>query len=202
MSELSLNMQSHEEKQLFARSFALWIALGAILMMFAGLTSAYIVKKADSGTWTNFSIPGIFYISTLVIILSSVTMFGAQRAFRKGWMAGYRNLLLGTLALGSLFLLLQVDGWMQLKAQGIDMVEEISGAFFYVISGAHAAHILGGLVILLIMILKISRSMRKEKIREYLTPARKLNVTLMATYWHFIGFLWIYIFLFLLYNHN
>lgn len=202
MSELSLNMQSHEEKQLFARKFALWIALGAILMMFAGLTSAYIVKKADSTVWTNFSIPDIFYISTLVIILSSATMLGAQRAFRKGFVIKYRNLLLFTFGLGSLFLVLQIDGWMQLKAQGIDMIEEISGAFFYVISGAHAVHILGGLVMLLIMILKISRSIKKEKIDTYLTPARKLNVTLMATYWHFIGFLWIYIFLFLIYNHN
>ncbi len=202
MSELSLNMQSPEEKQLFARKFALWIALGAILMMFAGLTSAYIVKKADSGSWTNFEIPKIFYLSTLVIILSSVTMLMAQRAFKRSQFVRYRNYLVATLILGVSFLFLQVTGWMELKAQGIDMIEEISGAFFYVISGTHAAHILGGLIILIVMIAHIQQRLSKKDASDYFTPARKLNVTLMVTYWHFIGFLWIYIFLFLLYNHT
>ena len=193
-----------EHQTLYAKRFALWLGIAAMVMMFAGFTSAYIVKKADTDSWTNFVIPSIFFVSTAMILLSSVTMVVAMRAFKHNNLKRYQIWLWATFLLGSSFIVLQIIGWMQMEHSGILMTEEVSGAFFYVISGTHAVHVLGGVIILLVSLFGISRKLKDPvyDLTMEISPKRKFRVELVATYWHFVDALWIYLFLFLLYNHS
>lgn len=202
MSQLAFDTRK-TDKVIFARRFALWMSLGTILMMFAGFTSAYIVKKADTASWTVFQIPSIFYVSTALIILSSVTLWLAHRSFKRGDLVQYRNLLTATLALGIGFVICQYLGWKDLVGQGIIMTEEISGAFFYVLSGVHLAHVAGGIIVLLVSLVAVVKKLKDPvyELTQEVSPMRKMRVEMVATYWHFVDFLWIYLFLFLLYNH-
>lgn len=197
-------VRTPEEQTFYAKRFALWLAIGSMIMMFAGLTSAYIVKKGDAETWTVFAMPGVFFASTLAILLSSVSMHLALRSFKRERLAAYRDWMGLTLLLGTAFIVLQMLGWNTLTAQGYHLAEEVSSDFFYVISGAHAIHVAGGLIILLSSWLLIRRKL-KDPVYDLtmpVSPGRKFRVELVATYWHFVDALWIYLFLFLLYNHS
>jgi len=167
--------------------FGLWLGIASIIMLFAALTSAYIVRKSQ-GNWTEFKLPGIFWLNTLVIILSSITMQWAVRSFRNFKEATYKIALSVTLLLGITFLIGQYMGWAALGDRGIYLNGNPSGSFVYVISGVHAAHILGGLVIILIILIKA--------LVKPFNPNKLVNVQMMATYWHFVDVLWIYLFIF------
>ncbi len=194
-----------ENQALYAQRFALWIAIAAMVMMFAGFTSAYIVKKGDAETWVNFNLPDIFYLSTALIVLSSGSMHWAMVSFKRNQMKRYRTLIATTLLLGLGFIGSQVAGWQMLGAQGFNLTAEVSADFFYVISGAHAIHVFGGLVLLLAAWSGIHGKLKKgtADLMNNPTPEkRKFRVELTATYWHFVDALWIYLFIFLLYNHS
>jgi cytochrome c oxidase subunit III len=199
----SIAAHNIENKEFYAKRFALWLAIASMMMMFAGFTSAYIVKKADSADWINFPLPNVFYISTLMIVMSSITLHIGIRFFKKQNLNGYRRFLGLTLILGILFIVFQIMGWVQLQHEGIVMNEVISGAFFYVISGTHALHVLGGVLILLISFIGISKKIIDPvyDATMQISPQRQFKVSLVATYWHFVDGLWIYLFFFLLYNH-
>ena len=171
--------------------FNLYIAMGSIVMMFAGLTSAYIVREAQ-GHWVYFQLPAIFYWSTAVIILSSVTMHLGLKAFKSRQIPRYRALITSTLILGSLFLTLQVLGFYQLYDYNIRVDGNPSESFLFIIAGLHGIHILGGVVALLIVFLKAFR----KNIKVY----NATGLEIMATYWHFVDVLWIYLFVFFLAN--
>lgn len=194
-----------ENQSLYAQRFALWMGIAAMVMMFAGFTSAYIVKKGDAETWVNFSLPSVFYLSTLFILLSSGTMHWALISFKRDQMKRYRALIISTLVLGVAFIASQVIGWQSLVAQGFNLTQEVSADFFYVISGAHAIHVAGGLVLLIASWSGIANKLKNGTAG--LAAAdngdkRKFRVELTATYWHFVDALWIYLFIFLLYNHS
>jgi cytochrome c oxidase subunit 3 len=157
--------------------------------MFAGLTSAYIVKR-NQANWLTFELPQMFWYSTAAILLSSAAIFMAQGAFRKREMSKYRNLLILTLVLGVLFIVLQVLGFQQLWAKGVTMQANVSYSFLYVIVGLHAIHVLGGLIALLLLFAKAF----SKKTRSY----DSVPVELVSTYWHFVDILWIYLLIFLL----
>lgn len=167
--------------------FALWLGIASIIMLFAALTSAYIVRKAQ-GNWTEFRMPVIFWINTLIIILSSFTMKRAVKYFRELKESAYKIALTITFLLGVCFLIGQYMGWLALENIGIYINGNPSGSFVYVISGVHAAHIVGGL---LIMLFSLIRALVKP-----FNPNRLVNVQMMATYWHFVDVLWIYLFIF------
>lgn len=180
-----------------AKKFALWAGLASIVMFFIGITSAFIVKKVAAqaaGSWKEFAIPTWFYFSTAVIILSSLTYWMAVRAFKANNRSQFQLLLLATTILGTLFLTMQYLGWSRLVEIGIYLggaQSTASGSFFYVISGAHAAHILGGLIFLLI-----------ATIKSFIKPLSSFNSTsldMIGTYWHFVDILWIYLFILLIY---
>lgn len=193
-----------ENNTLQGKRFLLWLAIGSTVMMFAGFTSAYIVKKADASSWTQFTLPLQFYISTALILASSVFMFVARRGFSAGNLFRYRNFLLLTFLAGVGFLISQVSGWRTLVGEGIIINEEVSGAFFYVISGAHALHVTGGVIILLIALIRVSKRIKRagRDDEETINPERMYRVDLTSIYWHFVDILWIYLFFFLLYNHT
>lgn len=169
--------------------FTLWVGIGSILMMFAGLTSAYIVKR-NQANWMTFELPVAFWYSTVVIILSSLTIWMAKNAFKERSMKRYRILTASTLVLGILFLALQVFGFKQLWESGLTLQFNVSISFLYVIVGIHALHVAGGIIALMVMSLKAF----SQKVRTY----SSIPVELINTYWHFVDILWIYLLIFLL----
>ncbi|PHN05008.1 cytochrome c oxidase subunit 3 [Flavilitoribacter nigricans] len=173
------------------KKFALWVACGSIMMMFAALTSAYIVRRAG-GNWLEFQLPAIFTYNTITILASSLSLHLSYRAFLRGNSAAYKGLLLVTLALGLLFVGLQYEGWTQLEAMGVPLRLNPSGDFIYVISAVHAAHVLGGIATLIVA------SLHAFTLPNKVTPARKLRFQLTFTYWHFVDFLWLYLLVFLM----
>ena len=183
---------STNRNRIHPHKFTLWIGIGSIIMMFAGLTSAYIVKGNLPG-WTTVEMPKIFYYSTAVMLLSSLTVQLAHRAFKERRMRQYRGLISLTSVLGLLFLALQVIGFRQLMQSGFVM-EGSSGAaqFLYIIFGLHGLHVLGGIVVLLVMFLRAFSS----KQRNY----NPVSIEIAGTYWHFVDFLWIYLFVFFLFS--
>jgi cytochrome c oxidase subunit 3 len=178
---------NEQRKKIHPHKFTLWVALGSIIMMFAGLTSAYVVKREQPG-WTSFTIPKAFWYSTATILVSSLTIQMALKAFKEREMKQYRNLLTTTAVLGILFILLQLAGFRQIWNSGITLRGSGGGQFLYVIAGLHAAHVLGGIIALLIMLAKAFVS----KIRSY----DSVPIELMSTYWHFVDLLWIYLLVF------
>lgn len=169
--------------------FTLWVGIGSILMMFAGLTSAYIVKR-NQANWMTFELPVAFWYSTAVIILSSITIWMATKAFKERSMKRYRMLTAVTLGLGIIFLVLQVFGFMQLWQNGLTLQYNVSISFLYVIVGIHAVHVAGGIIALIVMSLKAF----SQRVRTY----SSIPVELINTYWHFVDILWIYLLIFLL----
>src|SRR5690349_16623990 len=111
-------------------------------MMFAGLTSAYIVKR-DQPNWTTFSIPRAFWYSTATILVSSVTIQMALKAFKEREMMRYRNLVTLTAFLGVAFVALQYLGFRSIWNSGITFRGSGGGQFLYIIAGLHAVHVLG-----------------------------------------------------------
>jgi cytochrome c oxidase subunit 3 len=173
------------------KKFALLIACASIMMMFAALTSAYIVRHA-AGNWLEFSIPNMFAYSSAVIIASSLALHTAYSAYLKGNEQVYKYGVVAALVLGLIFIVLQYAGWVEMSANGVDLDTNPSAPFVYVISGFHAAHVLGGIAALIVAVLHAFTLPYK------VTAKRKLRFELTFIYWHFVDLLWIYLYLFLL----
>ncbi len=184
-----MSVAMEQRRKIHPHKFNLWIGIGSMMMMFAGFTSAFIIKRNQAG-WISFDLPPVFWYSTAVILMSSVCIWMAQQAFKARRMNRYRILMLLTLVLGVLFLVLQYIGFKQLWAKGITLTANVSYSFLYVIVGMHALHLVGGIMALVIMSLKAFGS----KIKTY----SSVPVELISTYWHFVDLLWIYLLFFLL----
>lgn len=178
-----------QRKRIHPHKFNLWLAIASMLMMFAGLTSAYIVKRSQAG-WVSFDLPKAFWYSTAVMLLSSVTLYLSARAFKQREMQRYRLLVAATLVLGVLFIALQVMGFSQLWHLGVTLQGSVSYSFLYVIVGLHGLHVTGGVIALAFLFAKAY----SRKIRNY----NSLPVELAGTYWHFVDILWLYLLVFLL----
>lgn len=183
-------VSEQQRKRLHPHKFSLWVAMASILMMFAGFTSAYIVKRNDSN-WLEFSLPPVFSFSTAVILLSSLTLYLAARSFKARNMTRYKILITVTAALGVLFVILQAIGFRYLQDHGVKLIgsgSNPSGSFLGVITGVHMLHVIGGVIVLIVMFLRaISR-----RSKNYSTVALEVA----STYWHFVDAIWIYLFIF------
>ncbi len=180
--------------------FMMWITIGSLIMMFAGLTSAFIVRRA-AGNWVDYKLPDVFWVSTVLILLSSVTLHIAYQMFKQKKWKPYRFWLGSTLFLGVGFVVSQLIGWQHLTDLGVQLTGNPSGSFLYVISGIHAVHVLGGVLFLLIFYAK--SFFRKDAVKELMddiNPERTLGIELLLTYWHFVDILWLYLFCFFLFN--
>lgn len=179
------------------KKFSLWLLNIGITMLFAGLTSAYVVRKGD-GNWYEFTLPTIFLVSTLLILLSSGTMLFAYRSAKKDELRNVTWGLVLTFLLGLAFCVSQFYGWMAMIDMDLHLVtpkegSKVSGSFVYVISFVHLAHIIAGLIFLLVMIVRsINLKVHKTNL---------LQIDMCNTYWHFIGLLWVYLYLFLYFAH-
>ncbi len=173
------------------QKFALWLGMASMTMMFIGFTSAVIVKKAG-GNWLDFKLPSIFFISTITILLSSITLEAAYRGFINGKEAMYKWMLVVTFILGISFVALQVNGWNALFSIGVDLKGNPAGSFLYLITGVHAAHVLGGIAALFVAIF------HAFTLKYKVTERRKNRFQLVIHYWHFVDILWIYLLIFFL----
>ena len=179
-----------QPKRIHPHKFLLWIAMGSICMMFAGFTSAYIVKRNQSN-FLEFSLPTIFWYSTFVILASSVTIQLAVKNFKAREMSKYRTLITITAILGLVFAALQVVGFKDLESHGIFLTGPKSNAaasFILIIVGVHALHVIGGVIAILVMFLKAFFS----KTKNY----SSMPIEVVSTYWHFVDVLWLYLLVF------
>ena len=174
------------QNKIHTHKLALWVGIATIIMMFGAFTSAYLVRRA-AGNWYEFKLPDIFFLNTLVILASSVTLHFAYRAFVKGIERRYKQLLVTTFVLGIAFVVLQYQGWKALTAMGATFTANPSTSFVYVISGVHAAHVLGGITALVVAMVHAFYLPFKP------TPRRQLRLDLVLNYWHFVDVLWIYL---------
>jgi cytochrome c oxidase subunit 3 len=168
----------------------LWLALGTITMLFAAFTSAYIVRSAG-GDWAPLEAPKVLWWNTAILLLSSGTMEIARRSFLRWQPLKFRRWILATAILGLAFLGGQLLGWRELAEQGIYLVSHPHSSFFYVLTAVHGAHLLAGLLGLLYVLLLA--------MRYRLTPGESSSPSVVATYWHFVDGLWLYLMVVLFY---
>lgn len=171
-------------------STGIWVGIAAIAMTFAALTSALIVRRGGAADWRHVAIPSILYFNTLLLIASSVTLEISRRRVAEFMGHVQSNLttptrwLYLTLGLGFLFVIGQYIAWRQLSAQGVYLASNPNSSFFYVLTAAHALHVLGGLGGLLRVIHKLGNS-----------SLRRSTLDATSRYWHFMDVLWIYLLL-------
>ncbi|MBZ5722857.1 MAG: cytochrome c oxidase subunit 3 [Acidobacteriia bacterium] len=173
-------------------STAIWVVLFSITMTFAAFTSALIVRQGSSLDWRHFTLPSILYGNTAVLLASSATLEMARRRVAS-FMGGARSQvgsparwLYVTLGLGLLFVAGQYAAWLQLKGEGFYLATNPSSSFFYVLTAAHALHVMGGLGGMVNVLRKLGQS-----------RLRRSTLDATSHYWHFMGGLWVYLLLLL-----
>jgi cytochrome c oxidase subunit 3 len=166
-----------------------WILLTAVIMLFAGLSSAYIVLRGVP-EWQNITIPRLAWANTVVLFFSSIAIEFARAAVRKNRGDGVRQWLVITGVLGVAFLVGQFLVWRQLVQAGVYLSTTLHSSFFYVLTGAHALHLAGGLIGLAIVL--------RHAFADRLTARNHEPLRAFGLYWHFMDFIWVYCFLMLL----
>lgn len=168
----------------------LWISMISMTMMFAGLTSAYVVSKGRED-WVSFELPSAFYISTILILLSSISFYLARKTLLAGDNSKTTLLLVLTLILGLSFVFYQFNGFNQLIDAGLYTTgpqSNVASSFLYVITAAHLLHIFAGIIVLFTIVI--------QNIKSKYTASDHLGFSLGAIFWHFVDALWIYLFAF------
>lgn len=188
-----------EEKDYFIhpKKMIVWLFIVSMVMLFAGLTSAYIVRKSE-GDWMFFQLPELFKISTWTIVLSSLSLQLAFIAAKKDQITMLRAMLGVSVVLGFVFLVLQWNSWAEIYTYDNPVVfggkySNPSGSFLYILSGLHGVHLIGGLIFLLIVLISAFYNKINSK--------NLVRMEMCTTFWHFLGILWIYLYIFLIYNH-
>ncbi|HSH66557.1 MAG TPA: cytochrome c oxidase subunit 3 [Bacteroidia bacterium] len=196
MNSEALIYSEKEEKKITREKVSkpmLWLGMVSMLMVFAGLSSAYVVSH-ESAKWLRFELPQLFYVSTAVIILSSVTMNTAVMAAKKNNFRAVKQFTLFTLLLGVTFIVCQFKAWGFLVSQGIYFAGKTSnpsGSYLYALTFLHMLHLVAGIISLLVVWVNAGRKKYNSE--------NLLGIQLSAIFWHFLDVLWIYLFLFLLF---
>ena len=191
---MTTTMTAEEHKSRSDRSYKLLLlfAMISMIMMFAGLTSAFVVSKSRADWLKDFQLPTAFFYSTVVIIGCSVTFHLAKKAIQKDNQQATTSFLLATLALGILFVVLQFVGFGQVVAQGYYFTgseSSITTTFLYIVTLVHLLHLAGGIISLLIIIY--------NHFKQKYNSTQTIGIELGAMYWHFLDILWVLLFLFL-----
>lgn len=211
MTELSMKARivapSKKVKRIHPKKFALWISSVSIVMLFAALTSAYMVRRA-ADDWYEFDLPSGFYYSTAAILGSSLLFHGAYKAYFAEKYQQFKVFFATGFVLGLLFVILQYFAWIQLQESKIFLTTNQSSSFLYLITGVHAFHVLGGIAALVVLAAHVIRkrydafafSLDESVIarRSTVRAKRLLRLELIFTYWHFVDFLWVYLLIFFL----
>jgi cytochrome c oxidase subunit III len=171
----------------------MWVGLASVAMLFTSLSSAYIVRAASSNDWTPLPMPRMLLVSTALILASSFTLEAARRKIKAGLSDLYKRWLFITVILGLGFLAAQLVAWRQLAHRGIYLASNPHSSFFYLMTGAHGVHLLGGLLGLSFLWLRWRRDVTGQTV----VAKRKAATDAVTIYWHFMDALWIYLFLLL-----
>ncbi len=171
------------------KKFAMWLFLGSVVMLFAALTSGYIVRRAE-GNWLYFELPALFYYNTVLIVVSSITMQLAYWAAKKDSLNLVKVFVFITTILGILFVIGQILGWGDMANRGVYFVGNPSGSFVIALTLVHVVHLVSAVIFLLIVLISVFK---------YEVHSKSLfQMEMCTTYWHFLGGLWLYLFVFLL----
>jgi len=190
----SLPEEPQETLSMHPKKFALWLFIVSIIMIFAAMSSAYIVRKGD-GNWLEFELPQVFWTSSVIILLSSITMQWAYHSAKKDNLGMLKMAVLITFVLGIGFIVAQYIGWQDLQQRRIWLgggMSNPSGSFLYVMTGLHIFHLVTDIVFLLLVVI--------AAFRDEIHSKAMTRMDMCTTYWHFLDFLWIYLFAFLLIN--
>ncbi|KAA2218587.1 MULTISPECIES: cytochrome c oxidase subunit 3 [Maribacter] len=191
---MDLTTGTEKEKRDRSKKMILWFGMVSLLMGFAGWTSAYIVSSSREDWVSSLHLPSAFYVSTSIIIASSVTYIFAKNAVKQGNGKRGTTWLLATLALGIAFIIMQFYGFSQMVAEGYYFTgptSNIKMSYVFLIAMVHIVHVVAGLISLLVVLYNQYKG--KYSKDEY------LGITLGATFWHFLDLLWIYLLLFMIF---
>jgi len=175
-----------------AKKMMLWFGIASLCMGFAGWTSAYIVSRSREDWLSEIELPNAFFISTVVIILSSITYFLAKKAIQKDNRSLCTKMLLATLGLGVIFIFMQFQGFQEMLANGYFFTgptSSIKMSYVFLIAAVHIAHLVAGLISLIVVLYNQIKA--KYSSQEY------LGISLGSTFWHFLDILWVYLMLFM-----
>ena len=189
---MDLTQGTAKEKNRRAKKMMLWFGIVSLIMGFAGWTSAYIVSSKREDWVSDLELPSAFFISTVIIILSSMAYFSAKKAVGKDNQKMGTIFLLITLALGITFISLQFVGFSQMLESGYYFTgptSNIKMSYVFLLAAVHIAHVVAGLITLLVVLV--------QQLRNKYTPENMLGMELGATFWHFLDFLWVYLILFM-----
>ena len=170
-----------------------WVAIASIVMLFTGLASAYIVRSASADDWVRLQMPKGLWLSTAALFISSFTIEISRRSLKGKSETRYGMWLTITAALGVIFVASQYLAWRQLARQGVYVASNPHSSFFYLFTGAHAIHVLGGLGALTYLLLRTRR--KRDTVEGELKRVGAVDAA--TTYWHFLDGLWICLFLLL-----
>lgn len=193
-SEIKIVEEAKKPRSMHPKKFAMWLFIVSIGMLFAAWTSAYMVKRGEPG-WSSFELPIQFWINSVIIALSSVTMIWGHRCLKQDKFETAKLALSVTTILGVAFLAGQFLAWdkmVEMNYYFAGMGSNTSSSFIYVLTGVHGAHIVGGVIYLILLLIAVFRG-----------KVHSGNMTMMdlcATYWHFLDVLWLYLFVFLILN--
>ena len=192
VNDISIVEEPEETLSMNPRKFILWLFIVSIIMLFAAMTSAYLVRRAE-GNWLEYDIPSIFTYSSVVLVISSLTMHWAYLAAKKDNFGSLKIAITITFVLGAIFLYMQFQGWIELVNENVFFVGNPAGSFMYIFTGLHGFHLISGLIVLVFALVAAFR------LRIHGKSLNQLEIA--ATYWHFLDILWLYLFFFLVYFH-
>jgi len=189
---MDLTQGTHKEKTRRAKKMMLYFGIASLIMSFAGLTSAFIVSSKREDWLKDFQLPDAFILSTVLILISSISIYFALKAIKKNNRKGATIGLVTTFLLGIAFVISQLNGYDQIIASGYHFTGQTSNitmSYIYIISALHIAHVLAGLISLIIVIY--------NHFKQKYNSQETLGFELAATFWHFVDILWLYLFFFL-----
>ncbi|AFL86270.1 heme/copper-type cytochrome/quinol oxidase, subunit 3 [Belliella baltica DSM 15883] len=174
------------------KKFSLWLFMVTVVMIFAGLTSAYIVRQSE-GNWLEFDLPSVFYWTSGIIVLSSVFLHWAYLSAKKDNLISLRIGITMASILGIAFLIGQWYSFVALVDMDVYLVGNPAGSFLYIFTGLHGLHLVSGVIFLIIVLI--------SSFRYKVHSQSMVSMEMCVTYWHFLGALWLYLFTFMLLNH-
>lgn len=191
-SSARLSITGGKVRSMHPQKFAMWLFIITVTMIFAALTSAYIVKRAE-GDWLVIDFPSLFNVTSVLIVLSSISMHFSYISARRNNILNIRLGLGVTALLAIAFVIGQYLSWGQLVSQDVFFVGNPAGSFIYVFTGLHVVHLVGGIAFLIVVLVSAFK---------YKVHSKSLDrIEMCATYWHFLGGLWLYLYLFLIFNN-
>ena len=192
---MDLTQGTTEEKRARSKKMMLWFGIGSLIMSFAGLISAFIVssKQRTGKDWlSNFELPNAFFISLVIILVSSLTFILAKYALKQDNRQKVTLWLIATLLLGLAFIYFQFEGFRQIIDSGYNFTgptSNITMSYIYIIAVLHLAHVIAGVICLIVVIY--------NHFKQKYNSNNMLGFELAANFWHFVDMLWLVLFLFL-----